>query len=50
MSCEWMGSFAIPCMHIISVLVYHGFEELPECLILKRWTMKAKEGIVGRSS
>lgn len=45
-SCQWMESFTIPCTHISYVLVYLGFDRLPNCLIVKRWTMKVKEGIV----
>ncbi|RYR05489.1 hypothetical protein Ahy_B06g085355 isoform M [Arachis hypogaea] len=38
-----MESFGIPCVHIIRLLIYLQITELPESLILKRWTMKAKE-------
>ena len=45
-SCQRMESFGIPCVHVINVLVYLDFDRLPECLILRRLTMEAKEGIV----
>ena len=45
-SCGRMESFGIPCVHMINIMVFLDFDKLPESLILKRWTMKAKEGIV----
>ncbi|XLR43818.1 protein FAR1-RELATED SEQUENCE 5-like [Arachis hypogaea] len=42
-SCQRMESFGIPCVHIIRLLIYLQITELPESLILRRWTMKAKE-------
>ena len=38
-----MELFGIPCVHILRLLIYLQITELPESLILKRWTMKAKE-------
>ena len=40
-----MESFGIPCVHVIIVLVFLDIDKFPESLILKRWTMKAKEGV-----
>ncbi|MED6156280.1 hypothetical protein PIB30_013086 [Stylosanthes scabra] len=41
-----MESFGIPCVHILHLLIYLQIKELPESLVLKRWTMKAKEAHV----
>lgn len=49
-SCKKMESYGLPCDHIIAVLVYLDFGELPECLVLGRWTKKAKDGLGGMSS
>ena len=43
-----MESFGLPCIHIIAVLVYLDVEELPESLVLERWTKRAKVGIESR--
>ena len=44
-SCQCMESFGIPCVHVIVVLVFLDMDKLPESLILKKWSMKAKEGV-----
>ncbi|RYR50422.1 hypothetical protein Ahy_A07g037027 [Arachis hypogaea] len=42
--CQQMESFGISCVHILRLLIYLQIIEIPESsLILKRWTMKAKE-------
>ena len=47
-SCECMESFGIPCVHVISVMVYLNIDKLPSCLILDRWTIKVKEALAIR--
>ncbi|RYR66669.1 hypothetical protein Ahy_A03g012722 isoform C [Arachis hypogaea] len=49
-SCMRMESFGIPCEHIISVLVRRDVREIPKCLVLHRWTKKAKESMSESSS
>ncbi|XP_025660939.1 protein FAR1-RELATED SEQUENCE 9-like [Arachis hypogaea] len=49
-SCMRMESFGIPCEHIISVLVRRDVREIPKCLVLHRWTKKAKESMSEPSS
>ncbi|KAJ1380440.1 Zinc finger, CCHC-type [Sesbania bispinosa] len=44
-SCQRMESYGLPCPHIIAVLVYLDYSEIPTCLILERWTKRAKESI-----
>ena len=44
-SCLRMKSFGIPWVHLINVMVYLDIDQLPKCLVLDKWTMKAKEGI-----
>ncbi|KAL4365203.1 hypothetical protein AHAS_Ahas07G0082600 [Arachis hypogaea] len=41
-SCMGIGSFGIPCEHIVCVLVHEDIEELPRSLVLPRWTKTAK--------
>ena len=43
-----MESFGLLCIHIIAVLVYLDVEELPESLMLQRWTKRAKVEIESR--
>ncbi|KAJ1433393.1 Zinc finger, CCHC-type [Sesbania bispinosa] len=43
--CQRMESYGLSCPHIISVLVYLDYAEIPPCLILQRWTKRAKESI-----
>ncbi|KAJ1412470.1 Zinc finger, PMZ-type [Sesbania bispinosa] len=43
--CQRMESRGLPCAHIIVVLIHLGIEELPECLVLKRWSIGAKDGV-----
>lgn len=47
-SCLRMESIGVPCEHILCVLVYRDFDELPKCLVLHRWTKRAKEAIRDR--
>lgn len=44
-SCLGMESDGIPCGHIIRVLVFLDFDNLPESLVLDRWTKNAKDGV-----
>ena len=46
-SCLRMESLGIPCDHIIAVLVYLDISELPQSLVLDRWTKNAKEAVIG---
>ncbi|XP_019447325.1 PREDICTED: protein FAR1-RELATED SEQUENCE 5-like [Lupinus angustifolius] len=42
-SCRRMEFFRMPCSHIIFVLLILDMPQLPSCLVLKRWTKKAKD-------
>ncbi|KAJ1424198.1 Zinc finger, PMZ-type [Sesbania bispinosa] len=44
-SCQRMESYGLPCPHIVRVLVYLDYGELPQSLILERWTKRAKDSI-----
>ncbi|KAF1876592.1 hypothetical protein Lal_00021150 [Lupinus albus] len=46
-SCRRMKSFGMPCCHGVFVLLILDIPQLPSCLILERWTKKAKndEGV-----
>ncbi|KAJ1391478.1 Zinc finger, PMZ-type [Sesbania bispinosa] len=46
-TCQRMESVGIPCEHIISLLHYLETSELPDCLILTRWTKYAKQCVEG---
>jgi len=46
--CMKMESFGMPCDHIVVLLVFLDFREVPKCLVLNRWTKKAKKSIIGR--
>ncbi|XP_016169062.1 protein FAR1-RELATED SEQUENCE 5-like [Arachis ipaensis] len=41
-SCMRMESFGIPCVHILSVCVMLDLVEIPESLVLRRWSKAAK--------
>ncbi|XP_002450570.2 protein FAR1-RELATED SEQUENCE 5 [Sorghum bicolor] len=41
-SCLKLQSLGTPCSHIFFVLGYRDERKLPECCVLKRWTMGAK--------
>ncbi|RYR69116.1 hypothetical protein Ahy_A03g015646 [Arachis hypogaea] len=41
-SCMCMESFGIPCVHILSVCVRLDLVEIPESLVLRRWSKAAK--------
>ncbi|KAJ1383303.1 Zinc finger, PMZ-type [Sesbania bispinosa] len=53
-SCQRMESFGLPCDHIIGVMVHLNIQELPNSLVLSRWTMGVKENAIeirdGRNS
>ncbi|KAJ1421606.1 MULE transposase domain [Sesbania bispinosa] len=40
-------SRGLPCEHIIAVLDHLGIDEIPDSLVLKRWTKGAKDGLYG---
>lgn len=44
-----MESFRLPCEHILAMLVKLNVSNLPNCLILKRWTKAAKDDIKGNT-
>ncbi|QHN96457.1 Protein FAR1-RELATED SEQUENCE [Arachis hypogaea] len=44
-SCQRMESFGLPCVHILSVLVWLDVGSLPDTLVLGRWTKSAKFGL-----
>lgn len=44
-SCLRMESIGLPCDHIVVVLVYLDITELPNCVVLDKWTNSAKDGI-----
>ncbi|KAJ1442790.1 Zinc finger, PMZ-type [Sesbania bispinosa] len=44
-SCQRMESIGIPCDHLVAVIVYLHMEDIPESLVLKRWTMCAKDSL-----
>jgi hypothetical protein len=44
-SCERLESLGIVCEHVVAVLVYLNIVMLPDCLVIKRWTKNAKDGI-----
>lgn len=44
-SCERLESLGIPCEHLVAVMVDMGIVQLPECVVLKRWTKYAKDSI-----
>ncbi|KAF1873789.1 hypothetical protein Lal_00029495 [Lupinus albus] len=46
-SCKRMESFGMPCSHSVFLLLILDISQLPSCLVLERWTKKAKnvEGV-----
>ncbi|KAM0912809.1 hypothetical protein ACQ4PT_012551 [Festuca glaucescens] len=43
--CKFFEHAGIPCRHVLKVLVHSNVVELPPALVLKRWTVSAREGI-----
>ncbi|KAK2429541.1 protein FAR1-RELATED SEQUENCE [Trifolium repens] len=43
--CLRMESIGFPCDHILAVMLYLDFDELPSCLVLPRWSKFAKDSI-----
>jgi hypothetical protein len=41
---EYVG---FPCEHVVTVLVFLDFNELPDCLVMSRWSKKANDLIHG---
>ncbi|KAF1863239.1 hypothetical protein Lal_00014702 [Lupinus albus] len=41
-SCRRMKSFGMPCSHSVFVLLILDISQFPSCLVLERWTKKAK--------
>ncbi|XP_058775470.1 protein FAR1-RELATED SEQUENCE 5-like [Vicia villosa] len=44
-SCKRMEPLGVPCEHIICVLVYLDIVVIPKCLVMSRWTKKAKDSV-----
>jgi len=44
-SCRRMESVGIPCCHILKVMINLNMEELPDSLVLERWSKCAKKGL-----
>ncbi|KAJ1395112.1 Zinc finger, PMZ-type [Sesbania bispinosa] len=44
-ACLRMESRGLPCEHIVCVLAHLGIDEIPEILVLKRWSKAAKDGL-----
>lgn len=44
-SCQRLESLGIPCEHVIAVCVSLNIVQLPETVILKRWTKGAKDDV-----
>ncbi|KAM0871914.1 hypothetical protein ACQ4PT_039072 [Festuca glaucescens] len=44
--CKSFDHSGIPCRHVLKVLVHIGAADLPPGLIMKRWTVSAREGAV----
>ncbi|KAF1895087.1 hypothetical protein Lal_00022584 [Lupinus albus] len=42
-SCKRMESFGMPCSHSVFVLLILDISQLSSCLVLERWTKKAKD-------
>ncbi|XP_038714387.1 protein FAR-RED ELONGATED HYPOCOTYL 3-like [Tripterygium wilfordii] len=45
-SCRFFESVGYLCSHLIHVLKCQNLEKIPDCLILTRWTRKAKDSIL----
>ncbi|KAK2375528.1 protein FAR1-RELATED SEQUENCE [Trifolium repens] len=43
--CLRMESIGLPCDYILAVMLYLDFDELPNCLVLPRWSKFAKDSI-----
>ncbi|KAJ1403212.1 Zinc finger, SWIM-type [Sesbania bispinosa] len=48
--CLKMEPRGLPCEHIVALLVHLGYDELPESLVIKRWSKGAKDGLGAGSS
>ncbi|KAJ1438939.1 Zinc finger, SWIM-type [Sesbania bispinosa] len=44
--CMRMESWGLACEHIVVVLVHMSIDELPRCLVLKRWSKGAKDDVL----
>ncbi|KAH9802306.1 protein FAR1-RELATED SEQUENCE [Citrus sinensis] len=42
-SCQMMESVGLPCRHMFHVLKVEQIEKIPDNMVLRRWTKKAKE-------
>ncbi|XP_062227321.1 protein FAR1-RELATED SEQUENCE 5-like [Phragmites australis] len=40
--CQLMEGEAIPCAHIFAVMRFLGFDNIPKCCVVERWTIQAK--------
>ncbi|KAK1683308.1 hypothetical protein QYE76_044156 [Lolium multiflorum] len=48
--CRLYEHFGVICCHIMLVMIQSGVMTIPDCHIMKRWTVRAREGTVGMSS
>ncbi|KAJ1419551.1 Zinc finger, PMZ-type [Sesbania bispinosa] len=48
-TCQRMESIGIPCEHIISILHYLEIPQLPDSVVLTRWTKYAKQCVRGNN-
>ncbi|CAL4934499.1 unnamed protein product [Urochloa decumbens] len=42
--CKLFDHVGVPCRHVLKVLVHFGVPKMPSSLLLKRWTIHAKDG------
>jgi len=45
--CGLFEHFGLPCSHILRVLISTGVQKIPESLVMKRWTKKARLDTAG---
>ncbi|KAM0869149.1 hypothetical protein ACQ4PT_040856 [Festuca glaucescens] len=45
--CRLYEHFGIVCCHIMLVMIQSGVMKIPDCHIMKRWTVNAREGTLG---
>ncbi|XP_027181901.1 protein FAR-RED ELONGATED HYPOCOTYL 3-like [Coffea eugenioides] len=42
-SCMMFETLGLPCTHMFRIMLLERIERIPDCLIMKRWTRKARE-------
>ncbi|XP_039817512.1 protein FAR1-RELATED SEQUENCE 9-like isoform X3 [Panicum virgatum] len=40
--CGLFEHFGLPCSHVLRVMISCGAQQLPECMVVQRWTKKAR--------